>query len=153
MFGSARDLGWALDAQGADILKERIDILGRILADRDPGRRRVADDLVVHVRDVHDVLDFHATEPEKPPQHIDLQKGAEIADVAVVVNRRTAGVHAQGLPVQRNKRVYMSGECIKEMKRHRSWVGLLAHEFGQNPARFGLSDCSSGDYEPQPGKL
>ena len=94
--------------QRVQVLKERLDVLGRVLADGNARRRGVADDLVVHVGDVHDVADLHARELQEAAQHVDLQKGAEVADVAVVVNRRPAGVHPQRLAVGGDELVHLS---------------------------------------------
>ncbi len=59
---------------------------------------RVADDLVVDVGDVHDVFDGDALLAEKAAQHIDVQEGAEVADVAVVVDGGPAGIERSATP-------------------------------------------------------
>ena len=122
--GGARDVLRALHPQGFEVLKERFDVLGRVLADGDTGGRGVADDLVVHVGDVHDVADLHAGQLEEAPEDVDLEEGAEVADVAVVVDGGPAGVHAQCLAVGGDEFVYLSGEGIEEAENHRS-NGLL----------------------------
>ena len=70
-----------------------------------PGGGGVADDLVVDVGDVHDVVDGEAVQREDAAQHVDVQKGAEVADVAVVVDGGAAAVQAQGVRRRRRRAV------------------------------------------------
>ncbi len=58
-------------------------------------------------------------QPQKPPQNVDLEKSAEVPDVAVVVDRRPAGIHAQRLAVGRLQRIKLSREGIKQAEGHR----------------------------------
>ena len=94
------------------------------LANRLAGDCSVADDLVVDVRDVHHVVDGHAMQLYDTAQHIDMQEGAEIADVAVVVHRRPAAIEAQGVPIGSVKRFDDSGKSIEEFERHAGCVWL-----------------------------
>ena len=59
-----------------------------------PSRAGIANDLVVHVGDVHHVIQLEAALPQEAAQQIDDDEGAEVADVSVVVDRGPAGVHA-----------------------------------------------------------
>ena len=100
----------------------------RVLADGNPCRAGVADDLVVHVGNVHHVAHGHAAQAQKAPQNVDLQKSAEVADVAVVVDRRPAGVHAQCLAVGGLERIQLSREGVEKAEGHRernSYMVLL----------------------------
>ncbi len=63
----------------------------------------VADDLVVHVGNVHDVHQLESALAQVAAQHVHGDKRAEITDVAVVVNRGPAGVEANRLAVGRSK--------------------------------------------------
>ena len=90
-----------------------------VLANGDAGGGRVADDLVVHVGDVHDVLQLVAALPQEAAQQFDDDEGAEVADVAVVVNRGPAGVHADGVVFQRVELLDFGGQSIEELKRHK----------------------------------
>ena len=80
--------------------------------------RGVADDLVVHVRDVHDVLQLVAALLQETPQGVDHDECAEIADVPVVVNRRPASVHADQVVFQRVELFDLAGQGIEKLKRH-----------------------------------
>ena len=124
VLGGAGNLLRAFDAQGVEIFEERLLEVRRVFADGDAGGRRVADDLVVHVGDVHDVADGDAGELEEAAQDVDLQKGAEVADVAVVVDGGPAGVHAERLAVGGDEFVQLSREGIEKAESHRSY-GLL----------------------------
>ena len=46
------------------------------------------------------------------------KKCAEVADVAVVVDRRPAGIHAQRLAIGRHQRIQLSREGIEEAEGH-----------------------------------
>ncbi len=80
----------ALDAEGVEIFEE-----GRCTwrcslqwTTRFGG---VADDLVVDVGDVHDVVDAETGEQEGAAEDVDVEEGAEVADVAVEVVDGGAG--------------------------------------------------------------
>jgi hypothetical protein len=55
-----------------------------------------------------------------------LQKGAEVADVAVVIDRRSAGVHAESLAVGGDQLVHLSRQRIEKAQSHR--LQLLAQK-------------------------
>jgi hypothetical protein len=81
----------------------------------------VADNLVVYVGDVHDVAHRVSTLPQEPAQKVDGDEGAEVADVSVVVNGRTAGVHADFAVAQRTELLDLRRHGIKKTKRHRKF--------------------------------
>ena len=56
--------------------------------------------------------------PQKTPQHIHKDECPKITDVAVVVNRRAAGVHANEVVLQRLEVLDAAGKRIKKT-RHR----------------------------------
>ena len=64
----------------------------------------VADDLVVDVGDVHDVADRKTGQLQGPAEHIDVEEGAEVTDVAVVVHGGAAGGTCAGLCRRRGAR-------------------------------------------------
>ena len=116
--GAGNDLG-PLDAQGIQILKEGLLRNWRVyVADGNAGGCGVADDLVVHVGDVHDVAERHSRELEEAAENVYLQESAEVADVAVVVDRGPAGVHAQRFAVHGDELVELSREGIEKADRH-----------------------------------
>ena len=49
-----------------------------------------------HIRDVHDVDHIVAGDLEKAPQKVAEEKGSEVSNVGVVVDRRAAAVHPNG---------------------------------------------------------
>ena len=63
-----------LDPQRIQILKESLLEARRVFADGDAGRGGVADDLVVHVGNVHDVADLGSGQQQKAAQHVDCRK-------------------------------------------------------------------------------
>ena len=77
------------------VLKESGLVFRAVLTDVEVCCRGVANDLVVDVGDVHDVTDIHADLLQVAAQHVDVDEGAEVADVAVVVDGGSAGVHAE----------------------------------------------------------
>ncbi len=70
----ARNLLRPLDAQRLQILEERIHIARRVLADRNSRLSRIANNLVVHVGNVHHVAHTHSAQQQKAAQNIDLQE-------------------------------------------------------------------------------
>src|SRR5262245_5468471 len=54
----------------------------------------VADDLVVHVRDIHHVIELVAAAAQEASQNVNRDEGAEVPDVSVVIDSRAAGVHS-----------------------------------------------------------
>jgi hypothetical protein len=64
-------------------------------------------------------ITWRTAQPQKAPQNVDLQKRPEVADVAVVVDRRPAGIHAQRLAVGRLKRIQLSRKSIEKAEGHR----------------------------------
>ena len=85
-----------------------------------PNSGGVADDLVVDVGDVHDVTDGDAGEFERSAEDVDVEEGAEVADVAVVVDGGAAGVQAQGWSVRGREGFEVSAQGVEEVKGHDS---------------------------------
>ena len=81
-----------------------------------PAAAALRHDLVVDVGDVHDVTQRHSLQLEKAPQNVDMNKRAEVADVAVVVHRGPAGVHAERLSGLRLQLLDLSAERVIEAK-------------------------------------
>jgi hypothetical protein len=129
-----------LHFQRFEILEERLLESSRIFADGNAGLRCVADDLVVHIGNIHHVPDGNAGETQKTAQHVDLQKRAEVADVAVVVNRGPAGVHPQCFAIGRREGLDLSGKSIEKVESH-CWRVSAKYCVKQSPK--GLSDCSN----------
>ena len=80
--------------------------------------RGVANDFVVHVGDVHDVADVVSALAQKAIEKIDGDKCAEIADVAVVIDGRSAGVHADAVAVEWMEFFDLPGKSVIEAQCH-----------------------------------
>ena len=80
--------------QRIQVLEKCADILFRVLPNSDAGGRRILDDAVVHVGQVHHLQDAVAARVQKSPQNVLKHEGSEISDVREVIYRRPAGVHA-----------------------------------------------------------
>ena len=126
-FGGAGQVLGALDGERVHVLEEGLLEAGGVLLDGLAGERGVADDLVVDVGDVHDVLDLHAELAQEAAEDVDVEEGAEVADVAVVVDGGAAGVHAQGAAVDGRKGFGLQAERVEEMqgRRRPAYAGLL----------------------------
>ena len=95
VLGGVGDVLGALDAEGVEVFEEgALEAVG-VVGDGEVGGGGVADDLVVDVGDVHDVLDGDALLEEEAAEDVDVEEGAEVADVAVVVDGGAAAVHAE----------------------------------------------------------
>ena len=79
----------------------------------------VADDLVIHIGNVHHVLELVSALPQEAAQQVHHDKSAEVADVPVVVDRGTAGVHADELVFGGLEGLRLAGERIKQLQRHK----------------------------------
>ena len=79
-------------------------------------RRRIANDLVVHIRDVHHVMQGEALLAQEPPQDINMEEGTEVADVPVVVDRRPAAIHPQLRRAHRRQRLNGAAQGVVEIE-------------------------------------
>ncbi len=90
-----RDVLRVFDAEGFEVLQESALEFSGVLGDGDASGGSVADDLVVDVGDVHDVVERDALLTEDATEDVDVEERAKVADVAVVVDSGAAAVHAQ----------------------------------------------------------
>ena len=104
-----------LDAQRLAIVKKRLHELLGVIADALPGRRRIRDDAVVHVRQVHDVVQLESAKFQEPPQNVLKHERAVIADVRVVVDRRPARVHAHFARLLGDEALDLSGQRVVQL--------------------------------------
>ena len=93
MLGCAHQLG-LLDVQRGSVFEKGLFIFGRVLLHANAGLCGIANDLVVHIGDIHDVSNFESTLAKEATENVNGDKGAEVADMAVVVHGGTAGIHA-----------------------------------------------------------
>ena len=118
MIGGLHQQFGVLDVQRVGVFEEGLDVLLGVLLHGEAVARGVADDLVLNVSDVHDVLELVAALLQEAAQRVDHDEGAEVADVSVVVNGGPAGIHADEVVFQRPELLNFSGQSIKELKRH-----------------------------------
>ena len=118
-----------LNIQHGRVFEERLFVFRRVLPDADTSARGVADDLVVHVRDVHDVAHLVAALLQEALKNIDRDKCSEVADVAVVVHGGPAGVHANLVGLDRAKLLHPRGHGVIEAQCHRKDQGVRDEPF------------------------
>ena len=107
-----------LEAQRGAILQERLRVYGGVFAQGLFFGRRVADDFVIHVGDVHHVIQAVTAGSQPPPQNVDEGEGAEVANVGVAVDGGTAGVQAHRVIARRVKLLDALREGVIKTQRH-----------------------------------
>ena len=107
----------AIQAERSHVVQKSLGELRGVVGDGHALLHGIADDLVVDVGDIHDVLQLVSALQQEAAQHIDRDEGAEVADMAVVVNREPAGIHADEV-VLRGEFLDFAGERVIELKRH-----------------------------------
>ncbi len=107
-----------MDVQRGGIFEKCLGILRRVLLDGDAVASGVANDLVIHVGDVHDVAHVVSTLPQEAVKKIDGDECAEVADVAVVVNGGPAGIHADSVVIDRMEVFDLAGKRVIETDGH-----------------------------------
>ena len=73
---------------------------------------RPLDDLVIHVGEVLHEFNLIAAEFQIASDHIEHERTARMADMAVVVDRHTADIHPNGLRLERVKRLLFPCERV-----------------------------------------
>ncbi len=122
--------------EGVEVLEEGFFEAGSVFANGHSGGGCVADDLVVDVGDVHDVAGGDSLQLEEAAQHVDLEERPEVADVAVVVDGRSAGVHAERLAVGGREFLDAAGESVEESDGHSYGGGGVQLKFPADCSRF-----------------
>ena len=127
MVGGANPVFGGFDTERLAIFEKGLREFLGIVADRFSCGGGVGDDAIVHVGQVHDVIQFESAEFQEAPENILEDKGAIVADVRVVVDRRAASVHAYFPRFLRDKRLDFSGQCVVELDfGHREQVLFLS---------------------------
>ncbi len=119
VFGGTRLDGRGLDAQPADVLVHGGDHLVGQLADGDAALDRAADDLVVDVGDVAHVGHAQTAAPEPALHHVEGHHHPGMADVAQVVDRHAAHVHAHMAGLDRGKVFQCTRQRVVDAQTHR----------------------------------
>ena len=109
---------WLLDVQCRGIFEERLLIFRRVLLHAHAGARRIANDLVIDVGDVHYVAYLVSALAQKSAQKVDRNECPKVANVAVIVDRRPARIHANLVIFERPELFHLARECVVKMKRH-----------------------------------
>src|SRR5579864_2350240 len=117
MLGGAHQLLRTLNIQRSHVFKKRFFVFARVLLDCLLVTRRIPDDLVIHVSNVHDVLKLEAALAEEATQDIDGDKRAEVSDMAVVIHGGAAGIHSYGIVRGWSKFFHLAGERVVESER------------------------------------
>ena len=115
--GGDQALG-ALQPQRGAVLQERLGIDAGVFPQRLVLGHGIADDLVVHVRDVHDVVEAESAGAQPFAQEVEERERAEVADMGVIVNRGAAGIHADGVVARRRKLLHPLGQRVVEAQSH-----------------------------------
>src|ERR1700693_533701 len=93
VFRSPRVMLGPLDTQRIEILEKRLDVFLGELVDRLAMLGGLLDDAVLDVGQIHHLGDAVSLLQQDPAQQVLEEKGAEVADVRVVVDGRTARIH------------------------------------------------------------
>jgi hypothetical protein len=90
------------------------------LTQRQSGFPATADRLVVHVCEIHHALDLEAARLEVPLEQVLEDVSAEVADVRVIIDRGSAGVHRHAFPrgIERDEFLERARVAIEEAERH-----------------------------------
>src|SRR5260370_32741862 len=107
-----------LQAQRGAVLQEGLRVALGVFGDRFIFGGRVANDLVLDVGDVHDVVQLITGRPQPSAQNVLEREGSKIADVRVVVDGGSASIHAHGGAVERHERLQLLGEGVVETQCH-----------------------------------
>ena len=81
-------------------------------------RDGVANDFVVDVGDVHDVVEGESASAQPTAQQVVEDEGAEVADVGEVVDGGAAGIHLDGVVFEGAKRLHLLGQRVIETQGH-----------------------------------
>ena len=110
----------ALDSKRIQILEECLLEWRSEFRQRNAGAPRALNRLVVDVRDVHHAMHLEPAQLEMPLEQIFENVSAEISDVRVAVDRRSAGVHLHfaSRRIERMKFLERAGVGVEESKRH-----------------------------------
>ena len=122
IFRCARLVIRTLNAQRQRVLVHEANEPIRQFANRLVVLRRALDDFVIDIGDIAHVGHFEAARPHPPLNHVEDDQHARMADVAIVINRHSANVHANLAGFDRNKILLFPDQGVIDFQH------LLAHE-------------------------
>ncbi len=102
------------DADHGRVFQKRLLKLRGILLHAHTIARRVGNNLVVHICNVHHVADAVTRLAQKSLQQVYGNKTSEVSDVAVAVDRRPASIHTDFAIANRNKFLHPRGHGVVE---------------------------------------
>ena len=70
------------------------------------------DDLVIDIGEVLDEFNLITAELKISSDHIEYERAARMADMAVVIHRHTTDIHPDRLWLERLERLFFPGECV-----------------------------------------
>src|SRR5437868_3173805 len=80
---------------------------------------RMPNDLVIHVGDVHYVIEPHAPQTEPTAENVVKRKRAKISDVGVTIDGGTTRVHPYGVIRGGSKLFHLVSQSVGKTKRHK----------------------------------
>ena len=113
---SARVMLGPFDPQRIEILEKRVDVLLGELVDRLSTLGRLLDDAILDIGEVHHLRDLVPLLAQDPAKQVLKQKGAEVADVGIVVNRRAARVHPDVSRLERHELFDLAAHRVVQAK-------------------------------------
>ena len=117
VFGSVHE-NRLFDSDHSGIFEKCLLVFRRVLLHADAISRRVANDLVVYVGNIHDVPDRITALPQEPAQQIDGDECAEVANMPVIVDGRAAGIHAHFRVAEGAKLFHLRRHRVEKTKGH-----------------------------------
>ena len=118
VFGGTRLKGGALNTQGVGVLVQGIDHAIGQAANGFAVFHGALDDLVVNVRDVAHIGDAIAACAQPALHHVKGDHGTSMAQVAQVINRHAADIHADMSGFKRRKRFQCTRQRVVDTQTH-----------------------------------
>jgi hypothetical protein len=116
VLGGARFVVGLLHAEGGAVLVHRADEARRERLDRFFVFLGATDDLVVDIGDVSYVVDAVAARPQPAADHVENDEHARVSEVAIVVDRHAADVHAHFAGSKRDKFLLCPTEGVEDLQ-------------------------------------
>ena len=80
---------------------------------------RTLDDLIIDIRKISDELDPVFFVPQIPPDHVEGDSRACMAEMAAVVDSHAADIHTDPAAAKRLKKLFLTCKCIVDFDSHR----------------------------------
>ncbi len=106
-----------LDVERLEVGEERVFVLLRVFGERNTRGVCAADGLVVHIRQIHHLADFHTVELDDAPKNVFKRVRAEVPDMRIVVNGRSTRVEPYFVANQRMELFERARKRIEDFHR------------------------------------